>query len=386
MWRRHSCLPGRDSSRPCAQMSRGAAGTSACATGLASIRIFFFRHPYRGDEDVFKRWSGAVKTDGTMTRLLQLLAQRLGRGIGGCQEKMQSRAEGFHAEYAFGALQQFTRFALAAGLDFVTALFHGVAQRVRRIAADQPAAVHEADAVAALSLIEIGGGHEYRDAVADNLVEDGPEIAPRNRVHTIGRLIEEQDLRPVEQSAHQAQLLLHASRKPARLAVAERRHAGHLQQTRQKFSSFGLADAEQVRVKTHVFVDREIDVQSEALRHVADLIFDFSPTRGDIMPGHGGLPGARLHQPAEQPQGGGFAGAIRADQAEDFAGHYLQIQIVHRRERAKAARQSGGMDDRFHQLPSRISASAGMLDFNSCCGLAISILMRYTSLMRSSLV
>src|SRR2546423_1657087 len=43
-WRRHSCLPGRASSRPLsAEMSLGAADTSVCATsGLACTRRQFF--------------------------------------------------------------------------------------------------------------------------------------------------------------------------------------------------------------------------------------------------------------------------------------------------------------------------------------------------------
>ena len=54
--------------------------------------------------------------------------------------------------------------------------------------------MQQAHAVAALGLIEVGGGHKDGDAVFEQLVEDGPEVAARNRVHAIGRLVEEENI------------------------------------------------------------------------------------------------------------------------------------------------------------------------------------------------
>src|SRR5579871_3203696 len=106
---------------------------------------------------------------------------------------------------------------------------HGL-QVGRRVAVDQLAAMQQTDAIATLGFVEIRRGDEYGDAVLNELVENGPEIAARQRVHTVGRLVEEENLRVMEQRAHERELLLHAAGKFARLAVAELLHARHRQQ------------------------------------------------------------------------------------------------------------------------------------------------------------
>ena len=65
---------------------------------------------------------------------------------------------------------------------------------------------------------------------------------------------------------------------------------------------------------------------------------------------------------------------------------HRQVEMVHRRQLAEALGQAAGFDDGFHHCPSRISASAGMLDFSSRPGFSTSILMRYTSFTRSCCV
>src|ERR1035441_7435777 len=65
---------------------------------------------------------------------------------------------------------------------------------------------------------------EDGDSVLQQLVQNGPEIAPRNRVHAVGRLVQKENLRAVQQGAHQGQLLLHAARKLPRRPRAERLH------------------------------------------------------------------------------------------------------------------------------------------------------------------
>ena len=86
----------------------------------------------------------------------------------------------------------------------------------RRRAADQLALVHQAHAVAALGLVQVGGGHEDGDAVLQKLIQNGPEIAARNRVHAVGRLVQKQNPRAVQQGAHQRQLLFHAAGEACR--------------------------------------------------------------------------------------------------------------------------------------------------------------------------
>ncbi len=135
-------------------------------------------------------------------------------------------------------------------------------------------------------------------------------------------------------------------------------------------------DAEQVGVEVHVLVDCQITVQSEALGHVADLILDGVHFVRDTVAGHPGFAFGGIHQAAQQPQRGGFAGAVRTHQAEDFAARDFHIEMVDGDKIAEAARQVIRANDRLGGQFSSISASTGMLDFSSCFGLSTSILMR----------
>jgi hypothetical protein len=297
-------------------------------------------------------------------------------GAGLRRKCVQSGAGRLHAQHAFGLEQHLARGPRVGRFHLIAFFRDLVADRVGRVALDQPPVVHQAHTVAALRLIEVSRGDQNRDAVFHQLIQDGPEIAPRDRIDAVGRLIQEQDFRAVQQRAHQAELLLHAAGKFAGLAAAEGLHAGHAQQVRQDPPALGGRDAEQVGIERHVFVDGEIDVEAEALGHVADGVFDGLGILGHVMARDPGLALARIEQTAQHPQRGGLARAIGADQSEDLAAGDLQIQAIDRGQRVEAPGEVPRADDPFHQFPTRISASAGMLDLSSWRWLSMSILMR----------
>ena len=229
--------------------------------------------------------------------------------------------------------------ALVGRHDFVAGFFESVLQGLRRVAADHAALVHQADAIAALGFVQIRGGDEHRQPVANQLVENGPEIAARNWVDTVGGFVQKQNLRMMQQGAHQRQLLLHAAGEIRGLALAERLHARHAEQALDQRLALGLRDPEQVGVEVHVLVDREIAVESEALGHVADLILDGVELASHVVACHPGLAFGGIQQAAQQAQRGGLAGAIRTDQAEDFAARDFEVEMVDRRQFAEAASQ-----------------------------------------------
>ena len=139
-------------------------------------------------------------------------------------------------------------------------------------------------------------------------------------IDSVGRFIEKQDLRAMQQRAHQRQLLFHPSGKAARQPVPKRFHAGHAQQLRCERRAFGAQNAEQIGVEIHVFPDGEVQVQAEFLRHIADAVFDGLRFAHDIVAGHAGAAFAGIQQAAEHAQRRGFARAVRPDEAEDLAG------------------------------------------------------------------
>ena len=174
-------------------------------------------------------------SDGTMALKRDdgdaLRVQLLRASVPGVQEQMQIGAGRLHRQHAGLRFEQVSGGALIGGFDFVADLLRscvsapcGVSQRIMRPWCIKP------DAIAALGFIQIGGGDENRQAVAHQLIENGPEIAARNRIDAVGGLVQKQHLRLVQQRAHQRQLLFHAAGEIAGAARAERLHARHAQQ------------------------------------------------------------------------------------------------------------------------------------------------------------
>ena len=86
--------------------------------------------------------------------------------------------------------------------------------------------------MAALRFIQIGSGSQDRDAACDQGIQDAPEVTARDWIDSIGRLVEQNDARRVNQRAHQAELLLHSPRKIPRQTLAKLSEAGRRQQFR----------------------------------------------------------------------------------------------------------------------------------------------------------
>ena len=82
-------------------------------------------------------------------------------------------------------------------------------QVLRRPVVEQFAIVEEQHRVAGLRLVQIGGAPDDDPVLGQKLPHHAPQLAPRQGVHAHARLVQQQDGRPGEQRAGQAQLLLH---------------------------------------------------------------------------------------------------------------------------------------------------------------------------------
>jgi hypothetical protein len=80
---------------------------------------------------------------------------------------------------------------------------------------DDTPVVEVDDLVTALDLVEIRAGQQDGRASGVEVVEEIPELEPRQRVDTGGGLVEQQDRWPVQERADERQLLLHAPRELA---------------------------------------------------------------------------------------------------------------------------------------------------------------------------
>jgi len=93
----------------------------------------------------------------------------------------QQRDEGLVERLGAGALQQF----------------------VRRAGGEHLAGIHGDEPVETRRFLHVGGGHEHAHAFARgaNLIDEGPELAPRQGIDAGGRLVEDQELGIVDEGA-----------------------------------------------------------------------------------------------------------------------------------------------------------------------------------------
>ena len=133
---------------------------------------------------------GTIRWNTTGPRFPLQLSSR--RGFAGRNEQVQRGAGRLHAQIPLRTQQLFAR-AARIGSFHLVAMLGDLHAGVRRIALDQPSFVHQAHPVAALRFIQISGGDQNGDAVFHKLIQDGPEIAARNRIDAVGGLVQEQD-------------------------------------------------------------------------------------------------------------------------------------------------------------------------------------------------
>ena len=88
---------------------------------------------------------------------------------------------------------------------------------------DDLAVIHRHQPVEARSLVHVGGGdhHTHLRTPGADSVDRVPELPPRQRIDAGSRLIENQQIRIVDQRAAQAEFLLHAAGKLACRSILE---------------------------------------------------------------------------------------------------------------------------------------------------------------------
>src|SRR5207249_12224491 len=71
--------------------------------------------------------------------------------------------------------------------------------------------------------------------------------------------------------------------------------------------------------EVNVLLDREVIVERELLRHVPDVAANGLGVARDVVSADSGAAARRAEQPAENPDRGGLAGAVRPEKSEDLA-------------------------------------------------------------------
>ena len=153
--------------------------------------------------------------------------------------------------------------------------------------------------------LQVGGGEHDRGAVDRGPGDQPPQVGPADRVDAGGRLVEDHQLRPVEQGPDDAQLLAHAPGQVAGQAVTEPVEARALQVGVRPGPRLGRGDPVGAGGEREVLVDREVGVGARRRRQVADL-------DGVGPPDHAAGDRERAGQ---RPQQRGLARPVTADDA-----------------------------------------------------------------------
>ncbi len=69
---------------------------------------------------------------------------------------------------------------------------------------------------------------------------------------------------------------------------------------------------------------------------------------GHVDPGHPGGPGVGHQQGGQDANGGGLAGPVGAEKAEDGAGDHVEVEPVEGSHLAVVLDQAGGLDHMLH--------------------------------------
>ena len=216
---------------------------------------------------------------------------------------------------------------------------------------EQPAGVLDHDSIAVLRLLHEVRGDDDGHALLGQRGDAPPELATRQRIDTAGRLVEEQDLRLVQERCRHRQTLL-----DSRLATAPLRAAPVSSSNCSSARSHALCEepaAQAVRAaeELEVLAHAEVAVERELLRHVADALRGLrpAPCAGSRRRPRGAAGGRQ--ETAEHAKRRGLAGAVGSEQAEDLAAAHVEADVLatavkspnlrtsHRRRRRLAGRR-----------------------------------------------
>ena len=183
--------------------------------------------------------------------------------------------------------------------------------------AQQLAAVDDDDVVAgALQLAEQVRGDQDRDAeVGVDAADQAEHLVAADRVEAVGRLVQEDQLRVVDQGLGELDALLHAGRVAADGAVALLVQADVAQGVRGALAGGGRRQPGHARHVDDELGGRDVGRQAVVLGHVADPLADGGALGGDVEAEHGGAAlggGGQTQQDLDQ---GGLAGSVGADES-----------------------------------------------------------------------
>ena len=180
------------------------------------------------------------------------------------------------------------------------------------------------------------------------LAKELAQLDPGARVQPGGGLVEQQDLRIVDERVGEAQPLLHAARQRLDVVVALVAEVDELEQVGDHPPPPRRPDAVAAREEVQVFPHLHVVVDAERVRHEPEDAPDLVRVPGDGHAGDLGLARRRQQQRRQDPQRRRLAGAVGPDETEDLALLHRQVDAGHGERAVVALDQALGADDLGH--------------------------------------
>ena len=165
------------------------------------------------------------------------------------------------------------------------------------------------------------------------------------RIEPRRRLVEDGDLRALHQDFGQAEPLPHAAREGADALVGDFGKADPLERVGDALLALGEAKADQPRGVAQIIGGGEIVVEADRVGQIADAPLDRKRLARRIEAEHAHLACRDVGQPEHHQDGGGLAGAVGAEQAENLAAADGERDVVDGDRRSVGLGEALGLDD-----------------------------------------
>jgi hypothetical protein len=196
----------------------------------------------------------------------------------------------------------------------------------RRALTDDQAAVDDGQAVTQLvGLLEVLRGEEDRRAPCVDAAHLLPEGEPARRVQAGRGLVQEEDLRLVDEGGGKIEPALHTPRVPLDPSIGGVDQIDELEQCCGPVDGRRPGDAEQAGLEHQQLAAGLAGVESRFLEGDADGPASCVRIGGHVDPGDTRRAGRDRHERRQHPHRGRLAGAVRTEEAEDLASLDLQV-------------------------------------------------------------
>jgi hypothetical protein len=163
-------------------------------------------------------------------------------------------------------------------------------------------------------------GRQDHAMIATELAYERTDFADLDRVETDRRFVQDHERRQMDDRLGDADALLVALRQVADQAPADIGQATAALGGVACGAALESLDAVQRRAVIEVLVDRQVAIYRRLLRQVAERAFGRDRLGQQVMAGDADAAAGRRQVARQNLHGGGFAGPVRSQEPQDFAG------------------------------------------------------------------